>query len=39
MLFCFFLLTADKTKDLIHTIFDNLGHDLKQNRKDVSQAP
>ncbi len=39
MLFCFFLLTADKTEDLIHTIFDNLGHDLKQPRKDVSQAP
>lgn len=39
MLFCFFLLTADKTEDLIHTIFDNLGHDLKQKRKDVSQAP
>jgi hypothetical protein len=39
MLFCFFLLTADKTEDLIHTIFDNLSHDLKQNRKDVSQAP
>ncbi len=39
MLFCFFLLTADKTEDLIHTIFDNLGHDLKQTRKEVSQAP
>ena len=39
MLFCFFLLTSEKTEDLIHTIFDNLGHDLKQNRKDVSQAP
>lgn len=39
MLFCFFLLTADKTEDLIHTIFDNLGHDLKQNRKDVSHSP
>lgn len=38
MLFCFFLLTADKTEDLIHTIFDNLGHDLKQPRKDVSEA-
>jgi hypothetical protein len=36
MLFCFFLLTADKTEDLIYTIFDNLGHDLKQPRKDVS---
>ena len=39
MLFCFFLLTADKTEDLIHTIFDNLGHDLKQNRKGVSPSP
>lgn len=39
MLFCFFLLTADKTEDLIHTIFDNLGHDLKQTRKDVGQTP
>ncbi|MBL8891908.1 MAG: redoxin domain-containing protein [Planctomycetaceae bacterium] len=39
MLFCFFLLTANKTEDLIHTIFDNLGHDLKQNRKDVKQSP
>lgn len=39
MLFCFFLLTADRTEELIHTIFDNLGHDLKQPRKDVSQAP
>jgi hypothetical protein len=39
MLFCFFLITADKTEDLIHTILDNLGHDLKQNRKDVSQSP
>ncbi len=39
MLFCFFLLTADRTEDLVHTIFDNLGHDLKQPRKDVSQAP
>jgi hypothetical protein len=39
MLFCFFLLTADKTEDLIHTIFDNLGHDLKQPRKNVSQSP
>ena len=39
MLFCFFLLTADKTEDLIHTIYDNLGHDLKQNRKGVSPSP
>lgn len=39
MLFCFFLLTADRTEDLIHTILDNLGHDLKQTRRDVSQSP
>ena len=37
MLFCFFLLTADKTEDLIHTIYDNLGHDLKQPRKAVEK--
>ncbi len=39
MLFCFFLLTSEKTEDLIYTIFDNLGHDMKQSRKDVSQTP
>lgn len=39
MLFCFFLLTAEKTEDLIHTIFDNLGHDLKQPRKNVTDSP
>lgn len=33
MLFCFFLLTADRTDDLIHTIFDNLRHDLEQPRR------
>lgn len=38
MLFCFFLLTADKTENLIHTIFDNLGHDLKQPRREVEQT-
>lgn len=32
MLFCFFLLTADKPEDLIHVILDNLGHDLRQPR-------
>ncbi|MEZ6088465.1 MAG: redoxin domain-containing protein [Pirellulaceae bacterium] len=37
MLFCFFLITSDRTEDLISTIFDNLHHDLKQPRKDVSQ--
>jgi hypothetical protein len=39
MLFCFFLLTADKTEDLIHVIFDNLAHDLKQSRKEISNQP
>ncbi|XZE53536.1 alkyl hydroperoxide reductase [Planctomycetaceae bacterium SH139] len=38
MLFCFFLITAERTEDLIHTIIDNLGHDLKQNRKNVEQT-
>jgi hypothetical protein len=32
MLFCFFLATADRSEDLVHTILDNLGHDLKQPR-------
>ena len=35
MLFCFFLLSAEKTEDLIHVIFDNLQHDAKQPRKIV----
>jgi len=39
MLFCFFLLTAPKTEDLIYTIYHNLGHDLQQPRKDVSGGP
>jgi hypothetical protein len=37
MLFCFFLLSAEKTEDLIHVIFDNLKHDTKQPRKVVQQ--
>lgn len=37
MLFCFFLLSAEKTEDLIHVIFDNLNHDTKQPRKVVQQ--
>ena len=32
MLFCFFLLTAEKAEDLIYVIFDNLGHDIHQTR-------
>ena len=32
MLFCFFLLSSEKTADLIHVIFDNLRHDTQQPR-------
>lgn len=35
MLYCFFLISSQKTEDLIHVIFDNLQHDAKQPRKDV----
>lgn len=35
MLFCFFLLSSEKTEDLIHVIFDNLKHDTLQPRKAV----
>lgn len=37
MLFCFFLLSAEKTDDLIHVIFDNLKHDTQQPRKKVEK--
>jgi peroxiredoxin len=37
MLFCFFLLSSEKTEDLIHVIFDNLKHDGKQPRKAVEK--
>jgi hypothetical protein len=37
MLFCFFLLSAEKTEDLIHVIFDNLRHDMRQPRKVVQK--
>jgi len=32
MLFCFFLISADSSEDLIHVVLDNLGHDLRQPR-------
>lgn len=38
MLYCFFLMTAEKTEDLIHVIFDNLAHDAKQPRKPVERG-
>lgn len=37
MLFCFFLLSAEKTEDLIHVVFDNLKHDAEQPRKAVGK--
>jgi hypothetical protein len=38
MLFCFFLLSAEKTEDLIHVIFHNLQHDAKQPRAEVARG-
>jgi hypothetical protein len=32
MLFCFFLISADSSEDLLHVVLDNLGHDLRQPR-------
>ena len=32
MLFCFLLVSADTTEDLVHVVLDNLGHDLRQPR-------
>lgn len=37
MLFCFFLLSADKTDDLIRVVLDNLKHDAKQPRRRVEK--
>ena len=39
MLYCFFLITAEKTEDTIHTIFHNLEHDTKQPRAKVASKP
>lgn len=36
MLYCFFLLSAEKTEDLIHVIYHNLQHDAKQPRAEVT---
>ncbi|GAB4460178.1 MAG: hypothetical protein OHK0029_23790 [Armatimonadaceae bacterium] len=37
MLFCFFLIASERTEDLIHVIYDNLGHDGRQPRKAVAE--
>jgi hypothetical protein len=39
MLFCFFLITSEKTEDLIHVIFDNRANDAKQPRAKVDAKP
>jgi Redoxin/Copper type II ascorbate-dependent monooxygenase, C-terminal domain len=37
MLFCFFLLSAEKTEDVRHVVFDSLQHDWQQPRKVVKK--
>lgn len=37
MLFCFFLISAQTTENLIHVILDNLKHDTRQPRKAVAE--
>lgn len=38
MLFCFFLISAERAEDLIHVIYHNLQHDAQQPRADVTSA-
>ena len=38
MLFCFFLITAEKSEDVVHTIFDAMAHDAKQPRDEVARG-
>ena len=37
MLYCFFLITAQKSEDVVHTIFHSMAHDQKQPRAKVAQ--
>ncbi len=41
MLFCFFLITAEKSEDVVHTIFHSMAQDAKQPRapRPPSQSP
>ncbi|WP_152052501.1 alkyl hydroperoxide reductase [Tautonia marina] len=39
MLFCFFLIAAERTEDVIHVILDNLGHDARQPRLAPEPRP
>lgn len=38
MLYCFFLISSEKTEDLIHVIYHNLQHDANQPRAEISKA-
>jgi len=38
MLYCFFLISSEKTEDTIYTVFHNLQHDMQQPRVPVEQA-
>jgi len=35
MLYCFFLITAKKTEDIVHTILHSMAHDQKQSHAEV----
>lgn len=37
MLYCFFLITAEKAEDVIHTIFHSMAHDAKQPRDEAAR--
>lgn len=37
MLYCFFLITAEKPEDVVHTIFDSMAHDAKQPRDEAAR--
>jgi len=37
MLYCFFLITAEKPEDVVHTIFHSMAHDAQQPRTKVER--
>jgi len=37
MLYCFFLITAEKSEDVVHTIFHSMAHDAKQPRDGAAR--
>jgi hypothetical protein len=38
MLYCFFLITAEKSEDVVHTIFHSMAHDAKQPRDEAARS-